>query len=107
MKYIKLNNTQAKRISGKEDRFNANDPRFIAENFYIVISEDLLPIAKRYIKKLMSGRKVKIIDMSKRTDPDVIKLKSVFREPIDEAETRIATRITKWDYTKIEIKEEL
>ncbi len=107
MKFIKLNNTQAKRISGKEDRFNANGFTFIGENFYIVILEDLLPIAKRYIKKLISGRKVEIIDMSKRTNPDVIKLKAVFKETTEEGEARIATRVSKWDYTKMEIKKEL
>ncbi len=103
MKFIKLNNIQAKRISGKEDEFNANDPRFIEENFYIVILEDLLPIAKRYIESLV----VTVIDMANSSDLDVIKLNSVFNETDSEANTRIATRITKWDYTKIDIKEEL
>ncbi len=105
MKYIKLNNTQGKKISGKEDEFNANNPRFILENFYIVILNDLLPIAKRYVNKLIKENKSKIIDMSERLDPDVIKLETVFNETIEEADIR--KRITKWDYTKIEIKEEL
>lgn len=107
MKYIKLNNTQAKKIAGKEDRFNANDPRFIADVFFIVILEDLLPIAKRYIEKLISGGTVEIIDMSKKTDPDVIKLNATFNETEAEGNARINSRVTKWDYAKIEITKEM
>ncbi len=107
MRYIKLNNTQAKKIAGKYDSFNAIDPRFIEEDFYIVILEDLLPIAKRYIKKLITSGKVGTIDMSKTIDSDVVKLNSVFNETAEESRARVGTRVTKWDYTEKEIKDEL
>lgn len=107
MIYIKLNNIQAKKIAGKEDDFNANDPRFIEEDFFIVILRDLLPIAKRYVMRLVKSDNAKVIDMSKVADRDVIKLKAVFKETESQGDARMVTRVTKWDYTKITISKEL
>ncbi len=103
MKYIKLNNLQAKEIAGKEDDFNANDPRFIENNFFIVILDDLLPIAKRNINELIRIGKVKIIDMTKKTEADPIKIKEVSNQTLRQSSVRIKSRITIWDYTKVEI----
>lgn len=111
MKFIKLDNTQAKKLSGRYGNFNAANPRFIGEDFYIMpFGKDLMEIfgiAKRYLKRLASSGKIKIIDMSKATDPDVIKLKSVFKETEAEGDARLATRVTKWDYTTRDITTEL
>ncbi len=107
MKYIKLNNTQSRKIAGKEDAFNANDPRFIKEGFFIVILKDLLPIAKRYVTRLLKEGKAKVIDMLIKIDIDVIELNKAFNETEEEGDLRIDSYVTKWDYTKIDIKKEL
>jgi len=109
MKYIKLNNIQAKKVAGREGSFNANDPRFIEEDFFIIILTDLLPIAKRYITRLIQSNSVDTIDMENISDKnvDVLKLKAVFEEGETEGNARLAERVTKWDYTTREIKSEL
>jgi len=107
MKFIKLNNTQAKKISGKEDDFHANGSRFIDNDFFIVVLEDLMPIAKGLIKTMLSQGKATVIDMSKKTNADVIKIMSVLIETEAQGNARIATRSAKWDYTKMEVTEKL
>lgn len=111
MKLIKLNNVQAKKIAGMYGKYHALDPVYVEENFfYIPISRDLKTIygiAKRFIKRLIQQGKIKIIDTSIKTDPDVIKLMAVKKETVDESSARVATRVTKWDYTKIDIKDEI
>lgn len=109
-KFIKLKDIHAKKLGGKYQG-TAIDPRFIEVNFNIIpLAKDLLQmmgIAKRYLKRLKTQGKIKIIDMSVASDTDVIKLKEVFRETLEEGQVRIAKRVTKWDCTKIDIKEEL
>ena len=109
-KFIKLNDIQANKIAGKYEG-TALDPRFIEVDFNIIpLSRDLLTvfgIAKRYLIRLKNQGKIKIIDMSVASDRDVVKIKKVFRETMEEGQVRIVKRVTKWDYTKIDINEEL
>jgi len=111
MKYLKLNNTQARKLTGKYDEFNAFDARFIEEDFYICSQinrlGEVFGIAKRYLNRLIDSGEIKVIDMSNKTDPDVIKLTNVFKETERQNNTRIERRVTKWDYNKIEINKEL
>lgn len=110
-KYIKLNNSQAGRITGSYDKFNGFIARYIEEDFYIVpmISEldDELGIAKSYLKKLLNQGTAIIIDMSVATDPNVIKIKKVFKETPEETKLRMDGRVTKLDYLKKTISKEL
>ena len=109
-KFIKLTDLQAKRLAGKYQG-TAIDPRFIEVDFNIIpLSKDLLQmmgIAKRYLKKLKNAGKIKIIDMSVASDPDVKKLKLVKKETINEGTIRVNTRVTHWDYTSRDINTEL
>lgn len=109
-KFIKLKDIHAKRLAGKYQG-TAIDPRFIDVDFNIIpLAKDLLQmmgIAKRYIKKLVNSGQAKIIDMSNTSDPDVVKLKSVFKETIKQGTMRIAKRVTKWDYLTRDINTEL
>ena len=112
MKLIKLNNIQAKKIAGMYGKYHAIDPVFIEEDFFLVpLAGDLDEIyyntAITYLLKLSSQGKIKEIDTANKTDPDVIKLLAVKKETLDESSARIATRITKLDYTKVDIKDEI
>ncbi len=109
-KFIKLNDNQANKLAGKYQG-TAIDPRFIDVDFNIIpLSKDLLQmmgIAKRYLKRLKAQGKIKIIDMSNASDSDVVKIKKVFRETMEQGSTRIAKRVTKWDYMTRDINQEL
>lgn len=118
MKYLKLNSVQAKKLAGMYDRFNALDPVFVGiddstgeEEFILQSIERLgnvFGIAKRYLQKQADDDKIKIVDtIINPTDPDVIKLNAISKETDVEIDARINSRVTKWDYTKIEIKKEL
>jgi len=105
MKFTKLDNAQAKKVSGKYDSFNALDPRYVEENFFILPLElsDAFMIAKDYINNLS----LKVIDMGDKNDTDAITLKLMFSENENQSDARNARRVEKWDYNKIEINKEL
>ncbi len=109
-KFIKLNDIQAKKIAGKYNGV-AIDPRFIEIGFYIIqLGEDMMDefaVVKRYLKKLSQSSEINIIDMANTSDVDVKKINSVFNETMDDSNRRISKRVTKWDYTKVDIKDEL
>lgn len=111
MKYIKLNDEQAKMIEGKYSTGHILKTRPIVVKYNIlpldIMENKIFGIANRYIKKLLESGKAKIIDMADASDPDVIKLNTVFTETEEEEKVRVGTQITKLEYTKKEVKKEL
>ncbi len=87
MKLIKLNNTQANKLTGIYNNIWAIDPLHVEDNFWVIkVSEDLnnnYGILKRYLEKLSGQGRISIIDMS-MASPERTKIRAAFKK-----ETRI------------------
>ncbi len=66
---IKLNNIQAKNLTGIYNGIWATDPLYVEDNFWVIQKENgfngKYGILKRYLKRLKTQGKITVIDMSK------------------------------------------
>ncbi len=83
MKLVKLNNTQANKLTGIYSNIWAIDPLYVEDNFWIIsIGKDYnkyYGIAKRYLKKLLNQGDISIIDME-ITSPERTKIRAAFKK---------------------------
>lgn len=81
---LKLNDTQANKITGIYEKIWAIQPQYIEDDFWIIkISRNLVKnygILKRYIKKLLASGAISTIDMSDSSNPDVIKIREALKK---------------------------
>ena len=84
---IKLNDIQAKKVTGIYNKIYAIDPIYVEDNFWVIKSgwPEEYGILKRYLRKLITQGKATIINMTK-TSPERTKIMAALKK-----ETRIKT----------------
>jgi len=105
MKVLKFNNTIAEKIAGRVDKFNAIDPIFIQDDFWI-LPEDMLinfqgkfpALVNKIINQITLGN-ITVIDMEDTGNTDVITISLTKNETDEQNEARIVRRKVFWDYT--------